>query len=310
MARLRKPSPIEQAIFLPSASATTARTTRSSPRKNVNESPSTRKLRYTSSQDSDEDSFLVPKAPANQSPARKQRVLRPVASNASLAKRPSNESLRSLVATPDKDRRQRRPLREGGNAANYLYSKTLARSVARRNGPLNVRRGSEAENTPTLADDREMETSILCKDDAEAEGGDKENVAENSDWDTDEEPVINASVRRQQSRARPILFDSEEEDDDYEDAAESHDTQTLAIEPPQSPSKMMPPPPLTIMKPPHRKGHSTISNWAQDVIDLTGSPGPQASSVLPPPARARTASFAASSRASSRASNCNDDILV
>ena len=84
MARLRKPSPTEQAIFLPPASGATARTTRSSPRKNVTESPSTRKLRYTSSQDSDEDSFLVPKAPANHSPVRRQRVLRPMASNASL----------------------------------------------------------------------------------------------------------------------------------------------------------------------------------------------------------------------------------
>ena len=205
-------------------------------------------------------------------------------------------------------------MREGGNAANYLYSKTLARSVARRNGPLNARRGGlGVENTQTSMEDHEMETSILCGDEMEAAEEDKENatpIAEQSDSDTDEEPVVNASIRRQQPRARPVLSDSEEDDDDYQDAAESHHTQAHTIEPPQSPSKTMPPPPLTNMKPLHRKGHSTISNWAQGVIDLTGSPDPSASFGLPPPARARTASFAASSRASSRASNCADDILV
>lgn len=311
MARLRKPSPTDHAIFIPPPPTT--HPTRCSPRKNVRESHSTRKLRYTSSQDSDEDSFLVPKAPVSQSPVRKQRVLRPMASNASLALKPSNDSLREIAATPDRDRSSRRGLREGGSAANYLYSRTLARSVARKKGPWDIGRRADAEETVMVAEDVDVETSIVCGDEEGGVEEDKENAvpAEESEEDVDEEPVVHTGVRRQQPRARPVLSDSGEDDDDDEfEDAESHHEQDPVIEPPQSPSKMMQPPPLVSSRPPHQKGHSTISHWAQGVIDLTSSPELPESFVLPPPARARTASFAASSGASSRASNRVDDILV
>ena len=309
MARLRKPSPVEEAVFIPPPPNAT-RPTRSSPRKITSDSPSTRKLRYTSSQDSDEDSFLVPKVSVSQSPVRKRRVLRPMASNASLAIRPSDESLRSLAATPDKDRRQRRPLREGGHAANYLYSKTLAKSVARRKGPSNALKGEDTAATQTFIDDRDVERSIICDDENEPMEEYKENatpVAEDTDSEMDEEPLINTRVYRQQRRARPVLSDSE---DEYEDAIGSPHTQSPVIEPPQSPSKMMPPPPLISNRPQHQKAHTAISSWTQNVIDLTNSSIPPTAFVLPPPARARTASFAASSGASSRTSNRVDDILV
>lgn len=312
MARLRKPSPVEQAIFIP-APVNSTRPTRSSPRKITSDSPSTRRLRYTSSQESDEDSFLVPKVPTSQSPIRKRRVLRPMASNASLAVRPSDESLRSLAATPDKDRRQRRPLRDGGHAANYLYSKTLAKSVARRKVPCNTAKGAETAAKQTFVDDYDVEKSILCDDDDETMEENKENatpIAEDTDSEMDEEPLVNTRVNRQQ-RTRPVLSDSEDYDEDeYEDATESYHTQEPVIEPPQSPSKMMPPPSLISNKPRLEKGHSAISNWTQNVIDLTNTPNPQTNFVLPPPARARTASFAASSDANSRTSNRADDILV
>jgi hypothetical protein len=303
MARLRKPSPTEQDIFMPPPPLAT----RSSPRKTVRESPSTRKLRYTSPEDSDEGSFLVPKAPMNQSPVRKQRVLRPMASNASLTRRPSTESLRSLAATPDKDRRPKRPLREGGSAANYLYSKTLAKTVARKKGPLSFARSEE-----TVVDENDVEQSILCGDADDANEEDKENApqVEESDDDADEEPVVAARRRPEQSRARrTVVSDSEEDEDVFDDAVMSQHTQAPVPEPTWKPSMEMPPPPPVSNRPPFRKGHSIISNWAQDVINLTASPAPSAFD-LPPPARARTASFAASSRASSRASNRADDILV
>lgn len=245
----------------------------------------------------------------NQSPVRKQRVLRPMASNASLAKRPSSESLRSLAATPDRDRRPRRPLREGGSAANHLYSKTLAKTVARRKGPFNIAQ-SEVE---TVADENDVEQSILCGDADGTSEEDKENGrGVEGESDDGDEPVVAARRRPEQPPGRrKVVSDSDEDDDDeYDDAVMSQHTQAPLPEPVSKPSTDMPPPPLVANRPPFRKGHSTISNWAQDVIDLTTSPALPSSFALPPPARARTASFAASSCASSRASNCADDILV
>lgn len=240
-------------------------------------------------------------------------MLRPMASNASLARRPSNESLLSLAATPDKDRRQRRPLREGGSAANYLYSKTLAKTVARKKGPFNIAREPEVEET--VLDENDVEQTILCGEDDGAAEEDKENarhVEQESEDDLDEEPVVHTRRKREQPRARRrVVSDSEEdEDEDYDDAAMSQHTQAPVPEPAWKQSMAMPPPPLVSGGAPFRKGHNTISNWAQDVIDLTDSSGPLSSFALPPPARARTASFAASSRASSRMSNRVDDILV
>lgn len=176
----------------------------------------------------------------------------------------------------------------------------------------------EAEETQTFVeqtfvDDDDVETSIVCGEQEQATvEGDKENTGptdQRDDEDEDEDPVVDKRPRRRHPRARPVLSDSEE-DEDYGDALDVQHAEDMVMEPPQSPSKMMPPPPLMSSRPPHRKGHSTISNWAQDVIDLTDTPDPQTSFVLPPPARARSASFAASSRASNRMSSRAEDILV
>lgn len=138
----------------------------------------------------------------------------------------------------------------------------------------------------------EVEKSILCGD----EGGDKENVQEaevDDENDDDDDPVVDVRNRRRQPQTRHVLSDSEDDNDDEEDFVACRSRQTTVEMPP----------PLTSTRPPFRKGNSTISNWAQEVVDLTSSPEPPASFVLPPPARARTASFAASSRPTSSASN-------
>lgn len=314
MARLRKPSPAEQPMFMLPPPAT-AQPTRSSPRKAVREPTSARKLRYTSPEE-EEESFLVPKASANKSPVRKQRVLRPIGSNASLVRPPSCESLRSLAATPEKDRRTRRPLEEGAHASNHLYSRTLARSLARYNkgtpkSALGIMKSIEMEEPIVHEDD--VDKSVICVDEVEVEEEeDKENAMqldEDSEEDEDEDPIVDLSMRRRQPRARRIVSDSD--DDEFSDAFEIPATQVHTIK-----SSMPPPPPPTSSRPQARNGHSRISNWAQDVIDLTvaseeANPFTTPSlPPLPPPVRARSASFAASSHSVSKASNDGDGILV
>lgn len=293
MARLRKPSAAEPPIFIPPT--TTSKPTRASPRKTIRESPSNRELRYTSSQDPG-DSFLVPKAPASDSPVRKQRVLRPVASNSRLLRKLSNESL----ATPD--RRGRRSERERNSQLSYFYSKTLAKSVARKQGKgRKIELGVEVEQETVLDEGiEEVEKSIMCGD----EKGNEENIreVEEEETDEDEEPVVAVRMRRLQRPARRMVSDTEEDEDENEQVAiKSRSRNTSAQEAVPKPSTEMPPP-LTSLRLPFRKGHSTISNWAQEVIDLTSSPEPPASFVLPPPTRVRTASFAASCRPTSSAS--------
>jgi len=309
MARLRKPSSAEPPIFIPPA--TTSKPTRSSPRKTVRESPSTRELRYTSSQDP-EESFLVPKATASTSPVRKQRVLRPVASNSRLLRKISDES---LAATPDRKERRERGIE--GRGQRGLYSKTLAKSVARKQqGLRKIEVGVESESVAgretVVEEEEELERSVFCGDEeGEKDEGDKENaedvVEEEDSEDEDDEPVMASRQRRRQPHARRVVSDSEEDSEEDEPITNRQRivfSQEAALQP-----VMAMPPPLSSARPPHRKGHSTISNWAQEVIDLTSSPEPPASFEPPPPTRTRTASFAASSRPTSSASNDADAML-
>ncbi|KAF1956803.1 hypothetical protein CC80DRAFT_593498 [Byssothecium circinans] len=325
MARLRNPSAAtEPPIFIPPTSSTPRTTTRSSPRKTktVRESPSTRELRYSSQ--NAEDSFLVPKANAEISPVRKQRVLRPVASNSRLLRKLSDES---LAATPDrKDRRRERGRARAGDGdvfgsfgggAGGLYAKTLAKSVARkqRGRRLDIGVGIEMDMSTmsmreqdTVLDTEEdtvegEEKSILCD-----EGEDKENIGEevmgredSDDEDEDEEPVVTVRRGQRGAQARRRIISSSEDEDSEEEEVVKLQLRTSS----QKPVSEMPPPPppLSSLRPPFRKGHSQISNWAQEVIDLTDSPEPPSSFVLPPPIKARTASFAASSRPTTSGSN-------
>ncbi|KAF2660610.1 hypothetical protein K491DRAFT_37240 [Lophiostoma macrostomum CBS 122681] len=305
MARLRKPSsPSEPAIpFLPppSASSSKPRGTRSSPRKAqiTRETPSTRELRYTSL-DNDDSSFLIPKLPSGDTP-RKQRVLRPVASNSRLLRKLSNESL----ASPEKER-----LRSREQGLGYSYSKQLARTIAgrkignraeekrqeRRPQGLDytlekkikvslqesVPQSLQPEETP-LDENEDADQSLCCGDEeepavqesglVEPEAPIEELQSESEDED-DEDPIVQSTTRRRGMHARAIQIESDEEDEIPEEAASMniHEhratlrTETVREEP------AIERPPVLASRPAHRKGKSTISNWAQEVIDLTSSP--------------------------------------
>ncbi|KAF2175547.1 hypothetical protein K469DRAFT_646867 [Zopfia rhizophila CBS 207.26] len=250
MARLRKASPTDPAMAFPAP----ANPKRSSPRKTIRESPSKRELRYTS-QDP-EDSFLVPKVPSGDTPVRKQRTLKPVSLNTTLLRKLSTESL----ASPEKSsRRTNRDDRLG-----YMYSRSLARTVVksqqkkgREEKKIEVAVGEET----ALDENEEPDQSLWCGDEGdevnaenEAEGIQQEQEEEEEE-EEDEDPIVDVKNRRRQLQSQAIKADAQPEM----------------------------PPPLTCMKLPHRKAHSMISNWAQEVIDLTSSPEPPASFVLPPP---------------------------
>jgi hypothetical protein len=243
-------------------------------------------------------------------------VLRPVASNSRLLRKISDES---LAATPGRKERRERGI-DGGEQRG-LYSKTLAKSVARKQGvgrKIGMKVESESVvDRETVVDEEELEKSVFCGDEEGLEDEvDKENVQdiqieeeeEDDDEDEDDEPVVASRQRRRQPQARRVVSDSEEEDSEEDEPVKSRQRIIFSQEAAPQPAMAMPPP-LSSMRPPHRKGHSTISNWAQEVIDLTSSPEPPSSFELPPPARIRTASFAASSRPTSSASNDVDAML-
>lgn len=311
MARLRQPLSNEPTIFQPPSEG---RATRSSPRKAI------RSLRYTTSSD-EEESILVPKAssrdlrylssqPANESfsarkiaPApdaltpRKQRILRPVESNSRLLRKLSGQSL----ASPEKKQRDRR-IRSGttdvdvGNKSRLMYARTLAKSVVKKQASrANISvvgdeeyasfvatpsRKSEEKIVDILEDEEieEAETTIICGDENDFPVQESNRQIEESSEDEDDDPVVEVRQRQRQRYARRIASDTE--DDEEEDKA---------------PHTTVEPEPLRSMRPPHRKGHSMISDWAQDVIELAHSPEPPGSFVvppLPPPSRSRGESFA------------------
>lgn len=324
MARLRK-QPINapaSPFFPPPTSAT-----RSSPRKTTQESPSKRELRYTSL-DSD-DSFLVPKTKAGGdaeiSPVRKQRVLRPVESNSRLLRKLSDDS---LAATPDRRERRQRESGLGRDSGNLSYSRMLAKSLAKKQQGRRLDAGlsfeasimsSQIFEQQTVVDEDEVEKSILCEEEDTSEGN-KENVdihvddeaeeeeEEAEEDEDDDESVVNVMRRRQQPQSRRIVIDSDEESE--------HEVKSSRSKSQKAPSREVSheveiemPPPLTSTRPPFRKGRSHISNWAQEVIDLTGSPEPPASFAMPPPVRMRSASMAASTHTATSESNDVDAIL-
>ncbi|KAF2641534.1 hypothetical protein P280DRAFT_469143 [Massarina eburnea CBS 473.64] len=312
MARLRNPSANEPPIFVPP----TSRSTRASPRKAVPESPSTRELRYASTIFDEEESLLVLQSKANvenagaKSPVRKQRALRPVASNSRLLRKLSDES---LAATPDRKDRRRREREEGGAAGiGGLYAKALAKSVAgkqrkRLDVSMSIEDTTQVEQD-TVMEEMEVEKSILCDEvegldiksggdadaDEENDGGAVMEVEELEETDEDEEPVVNTKNRRKQPQARRRVVYSSSSSSSSDGEDEKEIIKSMPRKSLQKPSTDMPPPPLTSMRPPFRKVHSVISNWAQDVIDLTDSPEPPESFVLDPPIRARSASLVAS----------------
>ncbi|KAF2000422.1 hypothetical protein P154DRAFT_620235 [Amniculicola lignicola CBS 123094] len=363
MARLRSGPAEPSAPMLPPPSTTkTTKTTRASPRKTIRESPSKRELRYTlelESQDH-EDSFLVPKIPAaagengTATPKRKQKVLRPIASNSRLLTKLSDESIR----TPD---RKVRKERVGGTAdkrglgLGYLYSKGMGRGVVSRESlevgskKLEIKPKVQEIGEGTMAfkavqmkevvvesveneqemeekdENEEAETSLWCGDEEDVEIEEKQEATieeeiERSDEDEDEEPVV-IPRQRLQARTIPTRPGPQHREHESEPASqrknrkveeeasssdEDEDPVVVRIRKRQPETQMMTLvsrpievahaqeqaicgelPPLQSARSPHRKGKSTISNWAQEVIDLTSSPS------APPP------SLSAHSRAQS-----------
>lgn len=286
---------------------------------------SRRELRYTSDA---ENSFLVPKTTttADALTPRKQRILRPVESNSRLLRKLSDESL----ASPEKKQRERR-VRSGttdtdvGRRGGLMYAKSLAKSVVRKQASKakievvgsteaqeaahrpRSKRSETTEEELALEVDEEVQTSLWCGDEddiaqtVEAQMGESR---ESSD-DEDDESIVDTRKRRLQPRNRPIISDSESDEDEDETEGPITSSRQPSFEVPERKQEQMPKEesqPIRSMPPPHRKGHSTISNWAQEVVDLTSSPEAPASFALPP-TRVRTASFAVSSRPTSSASN-------
>jgi predicted SprT family Zn-dependent metalloprotease len=347
MARLRKPSPDEPATFM---SASTTKATRSSPRKPMRPLQyaassdeentgsllkiASRGLRNTnlSSQDA-EESFLIPKTftASDALTPRKQRILRTVESNSRLLRKLSDESL----ASPEKKRRERR-VRSGttdtdvGKKTNLLYAKTLAKSMVKKKesrskidvlgkGELRepVERPSREDTRNEVLEveeeQREAQTSLWCGDE-EKDPHAKRDIAVAETSDEEEDPVISVRQRRQwaQTRRAQSPSDDESEESIPEDVICKRNSDYVDPKCTQQKSITKETQPLTSMRPPHKKGHSTISNWAQEVIDLTSSPDPPTMLVLPPlppPTRIRTASFA-SSRPQTSSSNGGHAILT
>lgn len=244
----------------------------------------------------------MPKAPASETP-KKQRALRPVASNSRLLRKLSNESL----ATPERKDRRGLSLREDGLGLGlgFSYSKSLARTLARRGvGKEKVDKKIEVavqvqQVDESPVDEEEVDQSLWCGDEDEPAilekgdaGPDKE-----AEEDEDEDPVVDVRNRRRNLPIRTLQPESDN-DADKENMEAVIDVQSqrqsLKAQPGDLGSQEEI---LSPFKVPFRKGHSTISSWAQDVVDLTSSPEPPQSFILPPPTR--PSSFEASSRPTS-----------
>ncbi|KAF2031858.1 hypothetical protein EK21DRAFT_62116 [Setomelanomma holmii] len=293
-----------------------------------------RSLRYTAASQGLDNSFLVPKS-ATASDAltpRKQRVLRPVESNSRLLRKLSDESL----ASPEKKQRRRR-VRSGttdtdvGKKTRLMYARTLAKSVVKKQAsrakidvlgfeevaaPGQKSLSRETQTQEEVLEAEEAETSLWCGDEEGVQEIEGAPVVEISDGDQDEDPVVDVKWRRQRPQSRRIESDlDEDEDEDVMPKLRDRKSSTSLDQPRHATSEPVASGdalPNTSMRPPHRKGHSTISNWAQEVIDLTDSPEAPSSFALPPlppPSRVRTASFA-SSRPQTSSSNAPIAILT
>jgi predicted SprT family Zn-dependent metalloprotease len=196
-----------------------------------------------------------------------------------------------------------------GNNTRLQYAKTLAKSVVKKQisraqinvveeadlheavGNVSISRHNEPEDVLEVEAEEEAGTSLLCGDEDDV-FQDKEAVPEVETSDEEDDPVVHVRQRRQRLQTRRIASDSDDESEDAEPevrktsgASSKEQLQQTAVVEPQS---------LTSMRPPHRKGHSTISNWAQEVIDLSSSPDQTKPPTLPPPNRMRSASLASS----------------
>lgn len=269
---------------------------------------------------------------------RRQRTLRPIESNSRLPLKLNMESFGSPEKRPASERKLRLErggspeiARDIDRKRNLMYSRSLARSIAGKGRKKTSAKNDFSSSIALTETERgrrqpikggiviqefglepEHATSILCGDHAgdaqeaqqqqletkeDAYRTSDEQHTSSDDQESDDEDVVlpvRAGQRRQQ---RCIDSSSESEygeemtgDSDDDDDDDDENRQDEATEEPQ---------PLLSMRPPHRKGHSTISDWAQEIVDLAHSPEAPDSHVLPEPARARSSSFAASRPATS-----------
>jgi hypothetical protein len=142
------------------------------------------------------------------------------------------------------------------------------------------------EETP-LDEDENADQSLWCGDEDEpavqetdiVETGAPIPEPQSQDEDgEDEDPVVQTTNRRRGLHVRAIQIDSDDEEEVMEEVARM-DIQFQRADPRTEPMRQetaIEIAPLLASRPPHRKGKSTISNWAQEVIDLTSSPPPQA----------------------------------
>jgi predicted SprT family Zn-dependent metalloprotease len=197
-----------------------------------------------------------------------------------------------------------------GNNTRLQYAKTLAKSVVKKQisraqinvveeadlhvavGKVSISKENEPEEVLELEPEEEPETSLLCGDEEDV-FQDAEADPEVESSDEDDDPVVHLRQRRQRPQTRRVDSDS---DSDESDEAEPkvRKTSGASVKEQLQQSAVVEMQPLTSMRPPHRKGHSTISNWAQEVIDLSSSPEEPKAPTLPPPNRMRSASLASS----------------
>lgn len=219
-----------------------------------------------------------------------------------------------------------------GAKSRQLYAKTLAKTVSKeptRKVKTNRVADDEMRDIPVESVEKEedtqmaevqedVETSLWCEDAEEQE--EKTSAPEdNASEEEDDHPVVHSRQRRQRIPARRLVSDSDS-DDSFETPHSEFAHSSGGNSDPQALPKVVKKepesenlPPLTSMRPPHRKGHSTISNWAQEVIDLTDSPEPTNSFRTPAveeSTRIRSASFASSRPETSSSSHGGLAILT
>jgi predicted SprT family Zn-dependent metalloprotease len=177
----------------------------------------------------------------------------------------------------------------------FLYSRNLAKTMAKRQGVKKIDVASQVGEALGVDENGEVDQSVWCGDEDKFEKEESQEVELEKEVvesdDEDEDPVADARNRRRQPPTKQRQFEQDEDSmDEYKDDEEEvtevkSQRESLQAQPaaPKPTLDMLPG--LKGMSPVHRKSEATISNWTQQVIDLTSSPQVPESFVLPPPTR-------------------------
>jgi predicted SprT family Zn-dependent metalloprotease len=195
-----------------------------------------------------------------------------------------------------------------GNNTRLQYAKTLAKSVVKKqisktqihvveqaNLQEAVRRVSQDETPEDMleVEAEEAETSLLCADEEDV-FQENEIASEVDSSDEEDDPVMDRRQRQQRLQTRRVDSDSDDESDETMSEPESRILSSASSKKQLRQMSVEELQPIKTIRLQHRKGHSTISNWTQEVIDLSSSPDHPIAPPLPPPTRMRSASFASS----------------